>query len=146
MEFDKDSCKVNDVQGVVVVKVRKDKNLYFNLKVRKDMTYIANSLDEGAMLWHEKLGHLNMTSLKELDAMVKGMNLKKMLLHHVCDECIKGKHQRTSFPKDRATRVSQLLEIVHTDVCEPMRITSHGGVQYFLTFIKDYQEKFMVVF
>jgi hypothetical protein len=28
------------------------------------MAHIANSLDEGAMLWHERLGHLNMESLK----------------------------------------------------------------------------------
>jgi hypothetical protein len=26
-----------------------------------------------------------MGSLKELDAMVDGMNLKKMLLHHICE-------------------------------------------------------------
>ncbi len=37
-----------------------------NVKVRKDMAHIANSLEESAMLWHERLGHLNMASLKEL--------------------------------------------------------------------------------
>ncbi len=69
-----------------------------------------------------------MASLKELDAMVDGMNLKEVLLHHICERCIKGKHQITSFSKDGATRASQLLEIVHTDVCGgPMKTTSHGG-------------------
>jgi hypothetical protein len=94
--------------------------------VRKDTTHIANSLEEGAMLWHERLGHLNIASLKDLDAMVDGMNLKEMLLHHICEGCVKGKHQRTSFPKDGATRASQLLEIVHTDVCGLMKTTSHS--------------------
>jgi hypothetical protein len=70
-----------------------------------------------------------MASLKELNAMVDGMNLKEFFLHHICEGCIKGKHQRTSFPQDGITRASQLLEIVHTDVCRPMRITSHGGAQ-----------------
>jgi hypothetical protein len=37
------------------------------------MAHIANSLDEGAMLWHERLGHLNMEGLKEWDI---GNNLK----------------------------------------------------------------------
>jgi hypothetical protein len=60
--------------------------------------------------------------------MVDGMNLKQVLLHHICEGCIQGEHHRTSFPKDGAMRVSQLLEIVHTDVCGPMKITSHGGV------------------
>jgi hypothetical protein len=97
------------------------------LNVRKDTAHIANSLEEGAMLWHERLGHLNMASFKELDAMVNGMNLKEVLLHCICEACVKGKHERTSFPKDEARRASQLLEIVHTDVCGPMRVTSHGG-------------------
>jgi hypothetical protein len=77
VEFDKDACKVNDARGIVVAKSRKDENLYLlNVKVCKDTTHIANFLDEGAMLWHERVGHFNMTSLKELDAMVDGMNLK----------------------------------------------------------------------
>jgi hypothetical protein len=58
------------------------------VKVHKDTTHIANSLDEGAKLWHERLSHLNMASPKELDAMVDGMNLKEVLLHHDFDGCI----------------------------------------------------------
>ncbi len=130
-----------------MAEAQRDKNLYLlNVKVRKDTTHIANSLDEGAKLWHERLGHLNMASLKELDAMVDGMNLKELSLHHNCEGCIKGKHQRTSFPKDGPIRASQLLEIVHNDVCGPMRITSHGGAQYFLTFIDDFSRKIHVYF
>jgi hypothetical protein len=36
-----------------------------------------------------------MASLKELDAMVDGMNLKEVPLHHICEGCVKGKHQIT---------------------------------------------------
>jgi hypothetical protein len=128
VEFDKDGCKVNNARGVVVAKAQRDKNLYrLNVKVHKDTTHIANSSDEGAMFWHERLGHLNMVSLKEMDAMVDGMNLKEVPLHHIYEGYIKSKHQRTSFPQDGTTKVSQLLEIVHTDMCGPMRTTSHGG-------------------
>jgi len=142
MEFDKDGCKVNDAQGVVVAEARRDKNLYLlNVKVHKDTTYIANSLGESAMLWHEILSHFNMTSLKGLDAMMDGMNLKEMSLHHICEGCVKGKHQRTSFPKDGTTRASQLLEIIHTNVCGPMKTTSHGGARYFFTFIDNISKK-----
>jgi hypothetical protein len=142
VEFDKDGYKVNNARRVVVVEARRDKNLYLlNVKVCKDTMHIANSLDEGAMLWRERLGHLNMARLKELDAMVDGMNLKEVPLHHVCEACIEGKHQRTFFPKDEATRASKLLELVHSDVCEPMKTTSCGGARYFVTFIDDFSRK-----
>jgi len=73
------------------------------VKVRKDTAQITNFSEESAMLWHERLGHFNMASLTKLDAMMDGMNLKEVPLHHICEGCVKGKHQRTSFPKDRAT-------------------------------------------
>ncbi len=100
------------------------------MKVHKNMAHIANSLEESAMLWHERLGHLNMANLEELDAMVDGMNLKEVSLHHICEGCVKGKHQITSFPKDGAKKASQLLEIVHTDVCGLVKTTSHGGAHF----------------
>ncbi len=76
-----------------MAQAREYKNLYLlNAKVRKDMAHIANFLKESAMLWHERLGYLNMASLKELDAMVDGMNLKEVMLHHICEGCVKDKH------------------------------------------------------
>jgi uncharacterized protein YigE (DUF2233 family) len=50
----------------------------------------------------------------------------------------------SSFPKEGAMKASQLLEIVHTDVYGPMRITTHGGAQYFLILIDDFSRKIHV--
>jgi len=68
-----------------------------------------------------------MASLKKLENMVNGMNLKEVPLHHVCETCIEGKHQRTSFLKGEASKASELLELVRNDVCGLMKTTSHGG-------------------
>jgi hypothetical protein len=84
-----------------------------NVNVRKESANVAKSSNEGATLWHQRLGHLNMASLKKLENMVNAMNLKEVPLHHVCEACIEGKHQRTSFPQDEASRASKLLELVH---------------------------------
>ncbi len=73
--------------------------------------------------------------------MVNGMNLKEVPLHHMCQACIEGKRQRTSFLKDKTTKASKLLELVHNNVCEPMKITSHGGARYFVTFIDNFSRK-----
>ena len=37
----------------------------------------------------------------------------------------------------RSERVSELLELIHSDVCEPMSTTAIGGYQYFVTFTDD---------
>jgi hypothetical protein len=147
VEFDKDGCKVNNVHGSVVAEARREKNLYLlNINVRKENTNVAKSSNEGAALWHQRLGHLNMGTFTKLEKMVNGMNLQEVPLHHVCEACIEGKHQRTSFPKVEATRASKLLELVHSYVFGPMKTTSCGGARYFVTFIDDFSRKTHVYF
>ena len=34
-------------------------------------------------------------------------------------------------------RANDLLEIIHTNVCEPMSVEARGGYRYFLTFTDD---------
>ena len=34
-------------------------------------------------------------------------------------------------------RATDLLEIIHTDVCDPMSVKARGVYHYFLTFIDD---------
>ncbi len=47
-----------------------------------------------------------------------------------------GKMTKTPFfgTMERAT---DLLEIIHTDVCRPMSMKARGGYRYFLTFTDD---------
>ena len=51
-----------------------------------------------------------------------------------CELCLLGKMTKTPFfgTMERAT---ELLEIIHTDVCGPMNIEALCGYRYFLTFI-----------
>ncbi len=105
VEFDKDGCKVNNAHGIVVAEARREKKLYLlNVNNRKETANVAMCSNEGVMLWHQRLGHLNMASLTKLEKMVDGMNLKEVPLHHVCEDCIEGKQQKTSFPQNEATR------------------------------------------
>ena len=47
------------------------------------------------------------------------------------------KLMRFPFPKTSENRTQDLLEILYTDVCGPMRCPSVGGKKYFVTFIDD---------
>ena len=53
-----------------------------------------------------------------------------------CEPCLMGKMNKTSF-FETMERATDLLEIIHTDVCSPMSVEAHGGYRYFLTFIDD---------
>ena len=53
-----------------------------------------------------------------------------------CEPCLMGKMTKTPF-SGTMERATDLLEIVHTDVCGPMSVEARGGYRYFLTFTDD---------
>ena len=55
---------------------------------------------------------------------------------NICVDCIKIKQTRHT--KKGATRTTQLLEIIHPDICGPFDITSFNKEKYFITFIDDF--------
>ncbi|GJR87891.1 retrotransposon protein, putative, ty1-copia subclass [Tanacetum coccineum] len=54
-----------------------------------------------------------------------------------CVSCLSGNMTRKSFPH-RPERATDLLGIIHTDVCGPLRHVSKQGASYFITFTDDY--------
>ena len=38
----------------------------------------------------------------------------------------------------KGQRVQEYLELVHTDVCEPLNVQALGGFEYFITFTDDH--------
>ena len=54
-----------------------------------------------------------------------------------CESCLEGKMTKRHFAvKD--SRIEELLELVHTDICGPMNIEAHAGYEYYIIFIDDY--------
>ncbi|KAJ9560006.1 hypothetical protein OSB04_005166 [Centaurea solstitialis] len=51
---------------------------------------------------------------------------------------VTGHSKTTKHTKKGAKRSSQLLEIIHTDICGPFDVPTFGGENYFITFIDDY--------
>ena len=42
------------------------------------------------------------------------------------------------FPKVSTTRATQILGLIHSDVCGPLQSATHMGCKYFVTFIDDF--------
>jgi GAG-pre-integrase domain len=91
--------------------------------------------EKSAYLWHKRLDHIFKERMQRL---VKSEILPNLDFTYlgVCIDCIKGK--QTTHTKKSATRSSQLLEIIYTDICGLFDVTSFNKEKYFITFIDDY--------
>ena len=85
------------------------------------------------MLWHRRLGHISMERIKKLvnDGVLSTLDFADF---ETCVNCIKGK--QTNKSKKGAKRSTNLLEIIHTDICCPDM--DANSPKYFITFIDDY--------
>lgn len=86
--------------------------------------------------WHCRLGHINEKRMKKLhgDGLLSSFDFESI---DTCESCLLGKMTKTPFTGN-SERASELLGLVHTDVCGPMSCTARGGFQYFITFTDDF--------
>jgi transposase InsO family protein len=149
VQFNNKGCILGAPNGGTIVTASREGNLYqlkFKVVNGTSMACLAQGpLHQHSLeLWHKRLGHLNEKSVKRLQSMVGGMQVEKGSCDLNCEACIEGKQARQPFPSDGATRATKVLEIVHSDVCGPMKTPSMGGARYFLTFIDDFSRKVWV--
>ena len=76
-------------------------------------------------LWHLRLGHINPNRIHDL---VKSRILNSLEFEPIpmCEYCLEGKLTKRPF-KAKGYRATKPLELVHTDVCGPMRVQARGG-------------------
>ncbi|KAK8971909.1 hypothetical protein V6N11_027676 [Hibiscus sabdariffa] len=55
----------------------------------------------------------------------------------VCESCLLGKMTKAPF-NGKGERTSDLLGLIHSDVCGPMNTQVRGGFHYFITFTDDF--------
>ena len=105
--------------------------------------------DPNLHLWYRRFGHLGVDNLTKLinENMVDGMNTTGQSGDNsTCESCMMGKQHQTAYPKEIPYRATQPFEIVHSDVCGPMHVNSHGNSKYFVTFVDDYSRYIHVYF
>ena len=88
--------------------------------------------DSATYLWHCRLGHIGVKRMKKLhaDGFLESLDYESF---DACEPCLLGKMTKTPF-SGTMERATDLLEIIHTDVCDPMSVKARGVYRYFLTF------------
>ncbi|GMI70291.1 hypothetical protein HRI_000698400 [Hibiscus trionum] len=91
--------------------------------------------ENSASLWHKRLGHISKGRIERLisNGILESLDFSDF---NVCVDCIKGKQTKTK--RLGANKSTDVLELIHTDICGPFPTASWNGQQYFITFIDDY--------
>ena len=73
-------------------------------------------------MWHCRLGHISEKSMKKLheDGLLSSFDFES---YEICESCLLGKMTKASFT-GFPERASDLLELIHTNVCGPMSSTA----------------------
>lgn len=135
--FKDDCCTVQDMNGLELISVSMTDRC-FMLDVSQVERKAYTSLTDSTDLWHRRLGHASFRSLDLLHRLNLVDYISKVEVSgNVCEVCQLGKQARLPFPADSAWRAQNKLELVHSDVCGPMRTPSISENRYFALFIDD---------
>ena len=87
-------------------------------------------------LWHCRLGHINDKPINKLykNGYLGSFDYESF---DTCESCLLGKMTKTPFI-GKGERSTELLSLIHTDVCGPMSTQGRNGFSYFLTFTDDH--------
>nr|GEZ39774.1 retrovirus-related Pol polyprotein from transposon TNT 1-94 [Tanacetum cinerariifolium] len=145
--FDDGKCMIkNKATNKIMARAYMTENRMFPLEFSTDVVLMSKNLEESE-LWHLRYGHLNYRGLQLLKSKEMVANLPSIMpVKQVCEGCVLGKQTKMSFPMGKSKRATDLLELVHADLCGPMRTESLGGSRYFLLFTDDYSRMSWVYF
>jgi transposase InsO family protein len=133
--FENDSCKImrNDE---VLAHASLQHGLY---ELNSCNHALLSAVDTGCIhVWHSRLGHRDPNAIRLLEQQLKNFQIKPCQVKQVCECCIEAKSTKKSLPKKSESRSSEVLDIIHTDVCGPMQNITPAGNRYFMTMIDDY--------
>ncbi|GJY62145.1 retrovirus-related pol polyprotein from transposon TNT 1-94 [Tanacetum coccineum] len=86
------------------------------------------------MLWHRRLSHLNFGNINDLTKhyLIDGLLKFKYSKDHLCSACERGKSKKSSYQPKLVPSTHSKLELLHMDLCGPMRVETVNGKKYIL--------------
>nr|GEX18870.1 hypothetical protein [Tanacetum cinerariifolium] len=101
---------------------------------------MAKATSSQAWLWHRRLSHLNFNTINFLpkNDIVIGLPKLKFIKDHLCSSCDLEKAKRKSFQLKITPSSKRRLQLLHMDLCGPMRVASINRKKYVLIIVDDY--------
>nr|GFA88118.1 hypothetical protein [Tanacetum cinerariifolium] len=126
--------------------VRKNKqtyNTFANVISNKDNVIdgdVANASKVKEYFMCFLLSHLNFDTINDLTRLhsVDGLPKFKYEKDHLFSACERGKSKKASHTPTLVSNDNSKLELLHMDLCGPMRVASINGKKYILVIMDDY--------
>ncbi|GKC54259.1 retrovirus-related pol polyprotein from transposon TNT 1-94 [Tanacetum coccineum] len=101
---------------------------------------MSNATSTKSWLWHRRLSHLNFGTINDLTKLdlVDGLPKFKYGKDHLCSACERGKSKKASHPPKLIPSDYSKLELLHMDLCGPMRVALVNGKKYILVIVNDF--------
>ncbi|GJS53015.1 retrovirus-related pol polyprotein from transposon TNT 1-94 [Tanacetum coccineum] len=142
--FRKSTCYIRDLNGNDLLTGSHGTDLY-SITLQDTTTpnpifLMSKALSSQTWLWHRRLSHLNFDSINLLskDNIVIGLPKLKCVKDYLCSSCELGKAKRKSFHTKTTPSSKRRLQLLHMDLCGPIRVKSINGNKYVLVIVDDY--------
>nr|GFA96615.1 retrovirus-related Pol polyprotein from transposon TNT 1-94 [Tanacetum cinerariifolium] len=101
---------------------------------------LAKASSSQSWLWHQRLFHLNFTTINNIvkNNLVQGLPKMKFKKDYLCSACEQGKIHRKHHKSKTAFASNKPLYLLHVDLCAPMCFKSINGKRYVLVVVDDY--------
>nr|GEV02710.1 retrovirus-related Pol polyprotein from transposon TNT 1-94 [Tanacetum cinerariifolium] len=101
---------------------------------------MAKATPSQAWLWHRRLSYINFDYINLLlkKDIVIGLPKLKYVKDQLCSSYELSKAKRSSFKLKSVPSLKGRLNLLHIDLCGPMRVVSINGKKYIQVIIDDY--------
>ncbi|GJS07397.1 retrovirus-related pol polyprotein from transposon TNT 1-94 [Tanacetum coccineum] len=150
--FRSKTCYVRNLEGDDLLTGDHESNLYTisisDMAASSPVCLMSKATSTKSWLWHRRLSHLNFGTINDLTRLdlVDGLPKFKYGKDHLCSACERGKSKKASHPLKLVPSDHSKLELLHMDLCGPMRVASINGKKYILVIVDDYSRYTWVYF
>ncbi|GJS30514.1 putative ribonuclease H-like domain-containing protein [Tanacetum coccineum] len=150
--FRSNTCYVRNLEGDDLLTGGRESNLYTisisDMAASSPVCLMSKATSTKSWLWHRRLSHLNFGTINDLTRLdlVDGLPKFKYGKDHLCSACERGKSKKASHPPKLVPSDHSKLELLHMDLCGPMRVASINGKKYILVIVDDFSRYTWVYF
>ncbi|GKD97964.1 integrase, catalytic region, zinc finger, CCHC-type containing protein, partial [Tanacetum coccineum] len=125
--FRSKTCYVRNLEGDDLLTGDRESNLYTisisDMAASSPVCLMSKATSTKSWLWHRKLSHLKFGTINDLTRLdlVDGPPKFKYGKDHLCSSCERGKSKKASHLLKLVPSDHPKLELLHMDVCGPMR-------------------------